>query len=188
MSIPASVTSQDDLRRKSNHNPHPEPSLYSSSGDGRTEPRPTNIWPKCMDDHSCEPGKPEHPIIFLPGANFRGIDKDEQQPPLLPTQDIGTTGIRSHFVKQNKNPPMNPKVPSQPEPSQLALALEVEERKLTLEALRENNNEIKKILATLKVLKAEVLTLDRTFTHIFEDLTNEMLLILISLKINKIDQ
>lgn len=53
--------------------------------------------------------------------------------------------------------------------------------------MRENNKKIEKLLETLKVPKAGVLTLDRTFTHIFEDLTSEMLLILIPLEIHKMD-
>lgn len=44
---------------------------------------------------------------------------------------------------------------------------------------------MERILASLKALKANVVTLERTLTHSFKDLISEVLLILFPLKLNK---
>lgn len=46
---------------------------------------------------------------------------------------------------------------------------------------------MEQILATLKVPKVEVLTLDKPFIHLFKDLISEILLVLIPLDLNKMN-
>ncbi|KAF3656152.1 hypothetical protein FXO37_15604 [Capsicum annuum] len=108
MSIPTNDTSQADLRRKANHNPHPEPSLLSSSGDGRVKPRFPDLQTKRMDDYSHDSGKPELPTLLLPRANFNKISKNEQQPLILPTQGPRTSGIRTTLCEGKWEPSPEP--------------------------------------------------------------------------------
>lgn len=61
----------------------------------------------------------------------------------------------------------------------------MKEREKILYALQENNREMEKILSSLKTPKAYVLTLEKLLNHSFEDLISEMILILLSIELNK---
>lgn len=65
--------------------------------------------------------------------------------------------------------------------------MEIEERAKTIDALRENNRKIERILSNLKSLKADIVTLDTSLTHIFDDLISKILLVLQPVDLNKFD-
>lgn len=127
------------------------------------------------------------PFNFSPELISAKLTIISNIPPFFPKKILGRLASGPLFVREEENPPMNHLSLTNPRPTQLALSLDLEEIKITMKALRQNNREMEKILATLKVPKAEVLTLDRTFTHSFEDLINVMLMVFIPLDLNKID-
>lgn len=57
-----------------------------------------------MDDNSHDPGKSKIPTIFLHEANFKGMGKNEQQPPFLSTQGPGAPGIRTTLCEGEWRP------------------------------------------------------------------------------------
>lgn len=79
------------------------------------------------------------------------------------------------FIKSSGDPP----------PVPTSLLVEIREREKTLEALRESNREIESILASLKPPHSETITLKKTLSHSFENLTREILLTLIPIDLNK---
>lgn len=56
-----------------------------------------------------------------------------------------------------------------------------------MEALRENNIEMEKIISTLKVPKTDVVTIEKPLTHVFEDLISDIIIVLRTIDLNKVD-